>query len=161
MQPDDQSIPHSGAQMLAQILEQQEMDVVEVLATLSHVLRTPLTSIKGYAETLLRHGQRLSQQEHQEFFQTIKTASDELAKTIEYVLDGSSEQRQKKKHQQDLKGWKKQLVEIEKRLGLIRERQQALQADIKAIRAAQHSLDRYKQNLAWQRQEWRQKYEHV
>ena len=31
----------------------------ELLGTVSHELRTPLGSIKGYATTLLTHGQRL------------------------------------------------------------------------------------------------------
>jgi signal transduction histidine kinase len=51
----------------------------EILATMSHELRGPLTSIKGYAATLRRHEQRLSPEERHAFLQAIEDASDRLA----------------------------------------------------------------------------------
>ncbi len=39
----------------------------ELLATLSHELRGPLTAIKGYAATLLRHERCISREEQHEF----------------------------------------------------------------------------------------------
>ncbi len=44
----------------------------EVLATVGHELRSPLTSIKGYTATLLRQERRLSRQERQEFLLAIR-----------------------------------------------------------------------------------------
>lgn len=55
----------------------------ELLVTVGHELRSPLTAIKGYASTLLRHGQRLSETEQQEYLTAIQDASSRL----EYVID--------------------------------------------------------------------------
>ena len=76
------------------VIKQQaarELEVLptELLANVSHALRSPLTVIKGSAETLLRLEQRISQQECHEFLQTIKEASDELAVVIDCLLKGT------------------------------------------------------------------------
>jgi K+-sensing histidine kinase KdpD len=78
MQRDGQYLDENEAQMPPQPLEKQEMTADVLLANVSHALRSPLTVIKGSAETLLRLEQRISQQECHEFLQTIKEASDEL-----------------------------------------------------------------------------------
>src|SRR5215470_8584643 len=44
-----------------------ERRLVELLATIGHEFRTPLTVINGYTTTLLHHSQQLSAQEHEEF----------------------------------------------------------------------------------------------
>jgi K+-sensing histidine kinase KdpD len=87
MQPDDQTIHKHGVQSLRQIFWKQDLDSAELIATVSDALRSPLTAIKGYAETLLRHGQQLSEQERREFLHIIKEASDELATVITDLLD--------------------------------------------------------------------------
>ncbi len=51
----------------------------EILANMSHEMRGPLASIKGYAATLRRHEHRLSPEERHAFLQTIEEASDHLA----------------------------------------------------------------------------------
>ena len=43
----------------------------ELLSTVSHELRTPLGSIKGYATTLLTHGNKLRKEEQREFLEII------------------------------------------------------------------------------------------
>lgn len=59
----------------------------DLLATLSHELRSPLTSIKGYASTLLRHENRLSREERHEFLLAINQASDRLTSVINHLLE--------------------------------------------------------------------------
>ncbi len=62
---------------------------MELLASVNHVLRTPLTAIKGSAQTLLRHEQRLSPQDRREFVHMINEASNELAEAIDRLLEGA------------------------------------------------------------------------
>jgi signal transduction histidine kinase len=67
----------------------REMEVLkaELLATVSHELRSPLASIKGYAATLLRHERRISREERHEFLLAITQASDRLAGVIDRLLE--------------------------------------------------------------------------
>jgi two-component system sensor histidine kinase KdpD len=59
----------------------------ELLSTVSHELRTPLGSIKGYATTLLTHGNKLRRDEQREFLQIIDSEADRLRELIENLLD--------------------------------------------------------------------------
>jgi signal transduction histidine kinase len=52
--------------------------LVELLATLSHEFRTPLTVISGYTSTLLRQGRLLSPEEQRQFLQLIQQAGQRL-----------------------------------------------------------------------------------
>jgi len=61
----------------------------ELLGTVSHELRSPLTAIKGYAATLLRHDQRLPREERREFLEAIGQASDRLQEVIDRLLEMS------------------------------------------------------------------------
>jgi signal transduction histidine kinase len=61
----------------------------ELLGTVSHELRTPLGSIKGYATTLLTHGNRLKRDEQREFLEIIDSEADRLRELIENLLDMS------------------------------------------------------------------------
>src|SRR2546423_12238585 len=69
----------------------QEMDLLraELLATVSHELRSPLPSTKGYAATLLRHERRISREERHEFLVAIAAASDRLERIIDRLLEMS------------------------------------------------------------------------
>ncbi|OGO01470.1 MAG: hypothetical protein A2Y72_04915 [Chloroflexi bacterium RBG_13_53_26] len=58
----------------------------ELLANVSHDLRTPLTSIKGYTTTILRHYDRLADEEKRDFLHEIELASDRLTELIENLL---------------------------------------------------------------------------
>ena len=58
----------------------------ELLANVSHDLRTPLTSIKGYSTTILRHYQKLTDEEKIDFLKEIDQASDRLTELIENLL---------------------------------------------------------------------------
>jgi signal transduction histidine kinase len=59
----------------------------ELLGTVSHELRTPLGSIKGYATTLLTHGNKLKREEQREFLEIIDSEADRLRELIENLLD--------------------------------------------------------------------------
>lgn len=61
----------------------------EVLATVSHELRSPLASIKGYTATLLRQERRLSREERREFLLAIRDASERLQAIIDRFLEVS------------------------------------------------------------------------
>lgn len=67
----------------------REMDLLkaELLATVSHELRSPLASIKGYTTTLLRHDRRISREERHEFLLSINESSDRLARVITSLLE--------------------------------------------------------------------------
>ncbi len=68
-------------------LREMELLKAELLATVSHELRSPLASIKGYAATLLRHERRISREERHEFLLAITQASDRLAVVIDRILE--------------------------------------------------------------------------
>jgi signal transduction histidine kinase len=61
----------------------------ELLGTVSHELRSPLTVIKGYAATLLRHEQSLDQAERREFLAAIGEACDRLEVLVNQLLEMS------------------------------------------------------------------------
>ena len=67
-------------------LREMELLKAELLATISHELRSPLASIKGYTATLLRHERRISAQERHEFLLAIQLGSDRLQFIVERFL---------------------------------------------------------------------------
>ncbi len=60
--------------------------IAELLATISHELRGPLASIKGYAATLLRHQEHLSPEEQHDFLQAIVAGSERLELLVRRFL---------------------------------------------------------------------------
>ena len=70
-------------------LEGMELLKAELLGTVSHELRSPLASIKGYAATLLRHEHHLGREERHQFLLAITEASDRLEAIIERLLEVS------------------------------------------------------------------------
>src|SRR5437762_7731742 len=70
-------------------LQEMELLKAELLATVSHELRSPLASIKGYAATLLRHERRISREERHQFLLAINEASDRLEVIIQRLLEVS------------------------------------------------------------------------
>jgi PAS domain S-box-containing protein len=61
----------------------------EFVATASHELRTPMTSISGAARTLLRHGSRLPPERHETFLEMIVGESDRLSRIVDQILVAS------------------------------------------------------------------------
>ncbi len=70
-------------------LHEMELLKAELLGTVSHELRSPLASIKGYAATLLRHERRISREERHQFLLAINEASDRLEIIIQRLLEVS------------------------------------------------------------------------
>jgi signal transduction histidine kinase len=70
-------------------LQQMELLKAELLATVSHELRSPLASIKGYTATLLRHERRIAREEQQEFLLAIHDASQRMETVIDRLLEMS------------------------------------------------------------------------
>ena len=67
----------------------QEMNRIKeiFLSTASHELKTPLTSIIGYAEILNEHQKKLSVDKRQEFTSRLRTEATQLLGLIEDILD--------------------------------------------------------------------------
>lgn len=70
-------------------LREMELLKAEMLATVSHELRSPLASIKGYAATLLRHERRIPREERHEFLVAINDAGNRLEVIINRLLEMS------------------------------------------------------------------------
>jgi signal transduction histidine kinase len=70
-------------------IQEKELFKAELLATVSHELRSPLASIKGYTATLLLHERRISREERREFLVAIQEASNRLELIIDRLLEMS------------------------------------------------------------------------
>ncbi len=64
-------------------LQKRHQDFVSVV---SHEFRTPLTSIKGFADTLLRYSDNLKPEQQVKFVTTIKEQADRLTRMVENLL---------------------------------------------------------------------------
>jgi signal transduction histidine kinase len=62
----------------------------DFISTVSHEFRTPLTSIKGFADTLLRYPQQLPAIEKERFLTIIKEQADRLIRLVENLLTVSA-----------------------------------------------------------------------
>lgn len=58
----------------------------DFVSTVSHEFRTPLTSIKGFADTLLHYGAQLPEEEKRRFVTIIKAQADRLIRLVENLL---------------------------------------------------------------------------
>lgn len=61
----------------------------DFVSTVSHEFRTPLTSIKGFAETMLRYGDKLPPEHSRRFVIIIKEQADRLTRMVENLLSVS------------------------------------------------------------------------
>lgn len=61
----------------------------DFVSTVSHEFRTPLTSIKGFADTLIRYGNQLPDEEKRRFINIIKDQADRLIRLVENLLAAS------------------------------------------------------------------------
>jgi signal transduction histidine kinase len=68
-------------------IQEVEQLKTELLSMMGHELRSPLTSIKGYAATLLRYDTRLRREEQREFLEAIRDASDTLSVIVDRLLE--------------------------------------------------------------------------
>lgn len=58
----------------------------DFVSTVSHEFRTPLTSIKGFADTLLNYGNQLPDEEKRRFINIMKDQADRLIRLVENLL---------------------------------------------------------------------------
>lgn len=65
-------------------LDQMKSDLVSFV---SHELKTPLTSLRGYASTLLRTDIKVTEDKRREFLETIRNEVDRLTRMINSFLD--------------------------------------------------------------------------
>jgi signal transduction histidine kinase len=72
-------------------VEYQELDRLKtnLLSTISHELRTPMASIKGYASLLLMYDRKLKKEQKNESLEAIDRSTDRLAELIDRLLDMS------------------------------------------------------------------------
>ncbi len=68
-------------------MERQGEPMLDLLTTLSHELRSPLTAIKGYTSTLLRHNKHITTMERIEFLRAIEDSSQRLELLIDHLLE--------------------------------------------------------------------------
>jgi len=73
----------------SQIRELRQMDDVrrEMVANISHDLRTPLTTMRGYLETLQLKHANLSVEEQQQYLQTALSYSERLGRMVEELFE--------------------------------------------------------------------------
>lgn len=75
--PEPAAVPSQGS----------DQQMRELFDTLGHEFRTPLTTIRGYADSLLRHLPRLTDEECQEFLRAIRQAGDRLEELALRLLE--------------------------------------------------------------------------
>lgn len=69
--------------------QRAEQDHAALISTIAHELRSPLTSVKGYSNTLLRKWDRFTDDQKRFMIQTIEADSDRVTRLITELLDVS------------------------------------------------------------------------
>lgn len=67
--------------------KQIDLEKSEVISAISHELRSPLASIKGWTSTLLRRWDKFGDEEKKHFLMTIEIDTDRVARMINELLD--------------------------------------------------------------------------
>jgi signal transduction histidine kinase len=75
-------------QIKANLAKQEQLNQIktQALATASHDLRGPLTSILGYTELLRDYGEMLSEDKKHQYFEHIKTAVGDMNESLEELM---------------------------------------------------------------------------
>lgn len=64
-----------------------ERSAYDLIATLAHDLRSPLTSVKGFTSTLVRNWERFSEEQKQHMLRTIDWDADRMNRLLSDLLD--------------------------------------------------------------------------
>lgn len=67
----------------------------EIISTVSHEMRTPLTSIRGFSQTLLNSWDKLDDENKKKFIKIIEEQSNRLINLVENILTVSKENSEK------------------------------------------------------------------
>jgi signal transduction histidine kinase len=78
-----------AARMAAQLgdLEQKDQQRRELMATVSHDLRTPLTSLHGYLETLQHRAGRLPAEDHRQFLEVALRQTEQVSRLARELFE--------------------------------------------------------------------------
>jgi len=85
--PDASSDSHVLVVRDVQRRKQIDLEKSEVISAISHELRSPLASIKGWTSTLLRKWDKFGDEEKKHFLLTIEIDTDRVARMINELLD--------------------------------------------------------------------------
>ena len=77
---------HSELNASNKKLMQMDSYKSNLIDTVSHEFRTPLTSIKGYASSLLRHGDNIDENARKKSLKIIKAQAERLSRMVEDLL---------------------------------------------------------------------------
>lgn len=84
----DQGDPMGAVVLFRDITEKRAIEQMksDYAAALSHDLKTPLTAMKGYAITLLRHGEKLDEETRQDALEVINSEIDRVTRMFDNLL---------------------------------------------------------------------------
>ena len=81
-----EQLQHREQKARQRIAPPSELLQAEILATVSHELRSPLTAITGYTSTLLQHEQEITPEERQAFLLAVQDAGDRIKAVVDRLL---------------------------------------------------------------------------
>src|SRR5258708_34090755 len=67
----------------------REQSAYDLIATLAHDLRSPLTSVKGFTSTMRRNWEKFNDKQKQEMLETIDWDADRMNRLLKDLLDFS------------------------------------------------------------------------
>jgi two-component system OmpR family sensor kinase len=73
-------------------MPKSEAEFAEFLATFAHDMRTPLTSIRGFTDVLIRAGETVSADKREEYLVRIRAAAERLDELISDVSSAANQQ---------------------------------------------------------------------